>query len=435
LSDILASSSFLLGLGILVMLALAFLLMPILRGNADAARLRRRRRALEELKDDLPEADYEQRLARLESEEKATRSSAPGSSRTLAVLLLVAVPVCAAVLYLQVGTPQGIDPEPGQSGELRQTLGDLAQQVRENPEDTEAWNRLGMLWKQIQQYPAAESAFRRVIFLEPDNDFARVELAETLLYLSNSAQLPAESVQLLRSVLSDNPENQKALWLAGLGAFHDGDQRRALALWRRLEAQLPAGPVREQVRQQIAQVDPQTATAGGETSPSAGGGGGELPPGHPPIESDGGASAAGGATTATAATADTTGGDTGPDAGTDSATPGSVTVDVTLASDLSSRISGSETVFVFARAVNGPPAPLAVKRLRASALPARVVLSENDSMTQGLSITTFPEIQVSARVSASGNAIASPGDLQGLSAPFAVADTARVDVTIDDVVE
>ncbi len=434
MSGILASSSFLLSLGILVMLALAFLLMPILRGNADAARLRRRRRALQELKDDLPEADYEQRLARLESEEKAVRSSAPGSSRTLAVLLLVAVPVCAAVLYLQVGTPQGIDPEPGQSGQLRETLGDLAHQVRENPENTEAWNRLGILWKQIQQYPAAESAFRRVMFLDPDNDLARVELAETLLYLSNSAQLPGESVQLLRSVLSDNPDNQKALWLAGLGAFHDGDQRRALALWRRLEAQLPAGPVREQVRQQIAQVDPQTAAAGGDRGPSGDGGGGELPPGHPPIESTGSASASG-AATAAAPTADATGDETGPDAGTDSATPGSVTVDVTLASDLSSRISGSETVFVFARAVNGPPAPLAVKRLRASALPARVVLSENDSMTQGLSITTFPQIQVSARVSASGNAIASPGDLQGMSAPFAVADTARVDVTIDDVVE
>lgn len=437
MSDILASPSFLLGAGILVLLALAFLLPPLLRGAGDTARIRRRRNALEELRDELPRAEYEQRIARLDAEEQAARSSggSPGPTRTFAVLLLVALPLCGAVLYVSVGTPEGIDPRPGQTGELRATLGDLAERVRENPENVEAWNQLGMLWKQIQQFPAAESAFRRVLFLAPDNAMARVELAETLLYQSGGASLPPESESLLRAVLRQNPNNQKALWLAGLGAFHNGRQQQALALWRRLEQLLPEGPVRQRVREQIAQVDPDGTSATG-TAASAAGGAGTLPPGHPPIDAGDTAGTPDAPGNAEAPPAATPGAENAvADADGGPASPTSVTVEVSVSPELSTRVSGSETVFVFARAVDGPPAPLAVKRLSAAALPTTIELSESDSMTQGLSITTFPQVRIAARISASGNAIASPGDLQGYSPPFGVAETERVGVTIDQVVE
>jgi cytochrome c-type biogenesis protein CcmH len=360
----------------------------------------------------------------------------------VAILLLVALPLCGAVLYFNVGTPEGIDPEPGQTGELRDMLGDLAERVRDNPENIEAWNQLGMLWKQIQQFPAAESAFRRVIFLEPDNALARVELAETLLYQSNGAQLPPESQRLLGSVLRENPNNQKALWLAGLGAFHDGRPEQALMLWRRLEQQLPEGPVRARVREQMAQVDPDAVPPAAASTSSSG----ALPPGHPPIDganADVGPASAPAAATAANEAPEPVEPETSPEASSETssgsvagtATPNSVTVDVALSPELHGRVSGSETVFVFARAVDGPPAPLAVKRLQASALPTTIELSEADSMTQGLSITTFPQVRIAARISASGNAMATPGDLQGYSQPFGVAETERVGVTIDEVVQ
>lgn len=438
MSDILASPSFLLGAGILVLLALAFLLPPLVRGAGASARIRRRRNALQELRDELPRAEYEQRMARLDAEEQAERSSggSPQPTRIFAVLLLVALPLCGAVLYFNVGTPEGIDPRPGQTGELRQTLGDLAERVRENPDNVEAWNQLGMLWKQIQQLPAAESAFRRVLFLAPDNAMARVELAETLLYQSGGASLPPESESLLRAVLRQNPNNQKALWLAGLGAFHNGREQQALALWRRLEQLLPQGPVRQRVREQIAQVDRDGTSATGGAG-SAVGGPGNLPPGHPPIDATGTAATPDAAGNADAVPATKPGGENAVTAGDDAspASPTSVTVEVSVSPELSARVSGNETVFVFARAVDGPPAPLAVKRLSAAALPTTIELTESDSMTQGLSITTFPQVRIAARISASGNAIASPGDLQGYSQPFGVAETERVGITIDQVVE
>lgn len=410
MSEILSSPLFLSGTVALVLLALFFVLLPIVRGGSAGSKLARRLRALEELREDLDPADYRKRLAKLEQEKAAAGGSAI-SRRGLAGLLAVSVPLLTLFFYTQVGRPDGIAPEPGPNGELRQILGELTSRVRNEPEDVDAWNRLGTIWKQLQQHPAAEGAFRRVIYIEPENEFARVELAETLLYASNQARLPRDSRELLDSVLADNPDNQKALWLAGLGAFHDGDERRALGLWTRLRDQLPEGNVRQQVSDQIAQITDAPAPAR-MTNPHAG-----IP----------GMSRADSGTPSAS-----------PDAGSaDAGTPqgASIQVDVAVAPALAGRLTGSETVFVFARAVNGPPAPLAVKRLSASDLPATVMLSDGDSMAQGLSLSTFPQVQISARVSRSGNAIASAGDLQGQSGPVTVRETDQLKITIDQIVE
>lgn len=423
MSEILSSPLFMLGTVALILLALVFVLIPVLRGGSGGSRLARRRRALEELREDLDPADYRKRLANLERE-KAEAGGSAMSLRGLTGLLAVSVPLLTVFLYTQVGRPDGIDPDPGPNGELRQILGDLTSQVRNEPEDVEAWNRLGMIWKQLQQYPASEGAFRRVVYIDPENQFARVELAETLLYASNRPTLPEESGELLESVLADNPDHQKALWLAGLGAFHAGNQQRALVLWTRLRNLLPEGNVKTQVNEQIAELTGAPASGPAEqpaqtamVNPHAGIG---IPP---PTRG----------ATAPALTEDAA--DSEEAADPEDAAGASIQVEVTLDPALSGRLTGSETVFVFARAVNGPPAPLAVKRLSASNLPTTVLLSDSDSMAQGLSLSTFPQVQISARVSRSGNAIASSGDLQGQSGAVTVNETDRLAIVIDEVVE
>jgi len=171
-----SSPLFLLGTVVLILLALFFVLLPILRAGSGGSRLARRRRALEELREDLDPADYRKRLTKLEQEQADAGGSAT-SLRSLAGLLVVSVPLLTFFLYTQLGRPDGIDPAPGPNGELRQILGELTSRVRDEPEAVDAWNRLGMIWKDLQQYPASEGAFRRVIYIEPDNEFARVELA------------------------------------------------------------------------------------------------------------------------------------------------------------------------------------------------------------------------------------------------------------------
>lgn len=438
-----SSPQFFAAFGLLALLALAFLLRPLIGKNAASRGLQRRRQALEQLRDELDPAQYQSKLAKLDAEQHELTRSTGRSPRGLVPGLALLVPAVTLLLYLQVGSPEGLNPPRGQTAELREFLGDLTDRVKRHPRDIESWMNLGNVWKQLQQMPAAESAFRRVLFIEPDHNDARVELAETLLFQSQRRALPTESRELLETALQANPDHQKALWLSGLGAFHDGQYDRALVLWRRLQGQLPEGSnVRASVDNQInralaAQANPDQPTLASNALPpnhppvsgesisggngSAAGSSSGLPPGHPPLPAD---------AESTQPPARETETGTPPVASGDR-----IEVALALAEGLQDRVRGSETVFVFARAVNGPPAPLAVKRISAADLPTTVTLSESDSMAQGLTITTFPLVQVTARITASGNVMASPGDLEGSSQPLSVAETPRVAIRIDRVVE
>jgi cytochrome c-type biogenesis protein CcmH len=87
-------------------------------------------------------------------------------------------------------------------------------------------------------------------------------------------------------------------------------------------------------------------------------------------------------------------------------------------------------LFVFARAAQGPRAPLAIQRLSAASLPTSVLLDQSMGMIEGMNLGAFPEVVVGARVSASGNATPQAGDLEGLTDPVAVS-VGRARVVID----
>ncbi|MDT8410790.1 MAG: hypothetical protein RQ741_14435 [Wenzhouxiangellaceae bacterium] len=427
MSEFLASPLFMLSSVVLIIAALAFLLLPLLRRNPVQRDLERRKRALEHLRDELEPADFRKRMADIE-QRLLQGGSGSGPHRGLIGSMLVGLPAAAVALYLWVGAPDGIKPAPGQMTEVAELMGDLAQTLKSEPDNVETWNRWGMVQKQLQQLPAAEAAFRRVLFIDPENVLARVELAETLLFSSGRPSLPDAGQALLESVLRDDPGHQKALWLAGLGAYYGGQPGRAIALWTRLSADLPDGGLKQQVEDQIAQ-----ARGMGPSS---------LPPGHPVVataasEQNNDAPVSSGASSAApnpASTRESAASAGNGLAATESPAP-AIEVRVELAPALRSNLVGNETLFIFARAVAGPAAPLAIKRLSVADLPATVVLRESDSMAPGLSLSRFPNIDIVARISASGNAIAAAGDLQGQRGPLQVAETSRVEIEIDSVIE
>lgn len=71
-------------------------------------------------------------------------------------------------------------------------------------------------------------------------------------------------------------------------------------------------------------------------------------------------------------------------------------------------------MFIFAKAASGPPMPLAVLRAKVADLPMDFRLDEGMAMMPGLKLGNFPKVVVGARISKSGNAVPSSGDLQGL---------------------
>jgi cytochrome c-type biogenesis protein CcmH/NrfG len=115
--------------------------------------------------------------------------------------------------------------------------------------------------------------------------------------------------------------------------------------------------------------------------------------------------------------------------------PARITVKVALNPRFKDQVGPKDTVFVFAKAAQGPPMPLAIMRLTASQLPASVTLTDGMGMVPNLTLSQFPQIVIGARISKSGNAMAQSGDLQTLSAAMTSAQMEPVQLMIDQRVD
>ena len=80
-------------------------------------------------------------------------------------------------------------------------------------------------------------------------------------------------------------------------------------------------------------------------------------------------------------------------------------IDVTISDEMLKQTSGTDTVFVFARAESGPPMPLAAKRLTVADLPASIALTDEDSLLPQLKLSSIGRVKLQASVSSSGDAM------------------------------
>jgi cytochrome c-type biogenesis protein CcmH len=96
----------------------------------------------------------------------------------------------------------------------------------------------------------------------------------------------------------------------------------------------------------------------------------------------------------------------------------SVSGQVFLTPEMAAKLAPTDTLFVFARAKEGPRMPLAILRIaapKAGDFPKSFELTDAMAMAPGMSLSSFPEIVIEARISRSGSAPLQPGDLSGVS--------------------
>ena len=113
----------------------------------------------------------------------------------------------------------------------------------------------------------------------------------------------------------------------------------------------------------------------------------------------------------------------------------SVQVTIDINDEVRSRFSSGDTVFVYAKAAAGPKMPLAVQRLTLAQLPTTVTLDDSMAMMEGMNMSSFGSVIVSARVTTSGSAIAKAGDYIGEFKVDDVSQTELVEVQINTLVE
>ena len=413
------TSAFLIFAALMLIAALAFVLVPLLRtrvGDDAQNEARRRRKALEAAHADgiLTDAEYAAKCAALA---QTAPASAPARTRTgFAVALAVALllPAAAILLYWQLGAPRALDlanlvARPGDGTDIEAAIAQLAEKMKQDPDNAEGWALLGRAYKSTRRFAEARDALKRAHDLLPDDADLMVEYAETLVLSSSDHRIQGEALDLIEKAIQTNPQNQKGLWLAGIADSQAGKYAEAVKKWNTLLPLLPPGSnVASSVQEQIAQAE---ALRDGKPLPA--------PSTQPPPETSKAAAAAeAGANEAQAA-----------------ATSGPrILVTVALDPRLKDKVAPGDTLFVFAKAASGPPMPLAIAKLTAAQLPASVTLTDAMSMMPNMNLSAFAQIVIGARISKSGQAIAQSGDLQALSAPLPNSRSEPVELTIDQAV-
>jgi cytochrome c-type biogenesis protein CcmH len=393
-----------------------------------AARAEIERRVLEEGGGDTRPAVTGRGAARAAG---AATHTAPGRSGVVA--LAVAMPVAALALYLHLGSREAMDPAAQAANQhaalqdMETAVATLAQKMKEKPDNADGWALLGRSYAQLGRFEESRDAYRQA--LERGREDAQL-LADYVdaTAMAQGRQFSPETDRLLARALALDPNHLKSLALAGTSAMVRGDYAAAVQLWTRARGNAPAdSELAQGLDAGIAEARSKAAAAGGA------GGAGVAPaqppggPGQQPAAPAMAQAAAPGATPRANPTA-TPG---APNAGASAPAAAALSVAVSLAPALTSKVQPGDTVFVFARAAEGPRMPLAIAKISVAALPAQVQLDDSMAMTPQMRLSNFTSVVVTARVSKKGSAMPEPGDLEGESAPRA--PTGATVVTIDRV--
>lgn len=337
------------------------------------------------------------------------QTESPRGRGAVAIALGLAVPLCALAVYLAVGSPKALAPQAaddrtphGMSGQdFNVLVSRLAARLKDNPEDPEGWVMLGRSYAMQERFREASEAYSNAAARVPQDAQLLADYADALA-MAQGRRLQGEPEKIIARALTVDPNNVKALMLAGTAAFNRNDHPAAIRHWERALGLLPAeSDMVQSVQASIAEARalggvPQAATSGKIAGLGAG---------------------------AQAATPGKIAGQsTGPQAAKSGNNAGSGRVSgvVKLAPRLAAKIAPGDTVFIFARAVEGPRMPLAILRMQGRDLPAEFALDDSMAMSPAAKLSDHPRVVIGARVSKTANAMPQPGDLQGLSAPVKV---------------
>ncbi len=393
---------FWLAAGLLLLVALSFLLIPVLR---------ERRAQREEDRTALNVALYQERVAELQSQQaegvldaaqmdsgraEAARElladtegvAAPRVSRLgkpLPLLAAVLVPVLGLGLYMHFGAADKVELT-REFAQAPQSMEEMTQRleraVAAQPDSAEGLYFLGRTYMAQERPADAAKMFERAANLAGRQPELLGQWAQAQ-YFADGKKWSAKIQTLTDEALKADPKEVTSLGLLGIAAFEGERYQQAIDYWNRLLAQLPPDDKsRDALQGGIKRAAERLEASGGKVAEA-------------PV----------------------------------AAKAALLKVSVDLASELKGKVQPGDSVFIFARATSGPPAPLAAKRLTVADLPVTVELGDADAMMPQLKLSNFPEVQLVARVSRAGQPTA--GEWVGRSGPLASSTTAPQKLTID----
>lgn len=301
-------------------------------------------------------------------------------SRMLAAGVMLALGLGTVALYSLVGTPAGL----GQAARtapatLEDAITELQAELKRNPNQPEGWRLLGKSLATQARFAESRDAFAKAVQLKPDEPDLQVDAAQARLFADPDRRLDGEALAMVQQALSLQPGHQRALWLLGVWHRQNGKPAEAASTWEPM----------------LAQVDADTAATLREQINAA-----RAEAGLPPLPTTAG--------------------------------PGGLTVKVALDPDFAARVRlrGDAVVFVIARAPGGPPMPVAVEKHSLQQLPLTLTLDDGDSLMPTRKLSAMKEVELVARLSASGDATRQEGDLESAPVRTTLPTTTPVELVL-----
>ncbi|WP_290705530.1 c-type cytochrome biogenesis protein CcmI [Amphritea sp.] len=409
-----------LGIALLSLLAVAFVLLPVYRARQSET-------------DSLPDVDrrelnitiYQERLSELDAElasgnldrdnydslklelernllqdvdETENSSTKPLTVTRQAIitafLLAILIPAIGLAMYskygrsgdLSVALNQPADPFNGKQPTVDEAISALQDRLTQEPENPEGWYLLANTFMSMQNFKGAAEGYANALKYLPKDapQYAGVngQYAQALFFASNG-KMDDQIRSEVDKTLALEPFEVTALGLLGIEAYESGNYRDAMEFWQK-GLRNATGEQADSLKSGVRSAR-EKLVAAGETVPELA----EV----------------------------------------------KLELTVSLNPELASRVKPDMTVFIFARPVGGRM-PLAAKRLTVADLPVSLVLDDSLSMSPDALLSSADQVEVVARISASGQPRPAPGDLSGMISPVAVHDQVDIlELSIDQIVE
>ncbi len=390
----------------LITIALLIVVLPLVRKKSlPASDVEQRniviaREKLKELKrqfdsGELSKQQYDEQFQELELSlkndlESVEKQQSATQGRWVIFVLLVLIPAASLSLYFVLGDPAAIVKQAKQQQLMQQRqqaeanilkmVDGLAQRLQQNPDDVEGWMMLGRSYLYLKRYQSAAESFSRASRLQPDNAAVLLQYADALA-AANEGRLTGQPKQLIDRALQLEPENQTALWLSGLAGVEAGQLQQALTDWQKLATLVDKqSESYSKLTGLIQALQEKTRQPGSRQT---------------------------------------------------AAKKISIDVRVDLAESLRNQVRPDDTVFIYARAVNGPKMPLAIVRKQVKELPVSITLDESMAMMPTMTLSSVDQVEVIARVSKNGSAMPQTGDFIGKKVLKQLANKQSIALTID----
>jgi cytochrome c-type biogenesis protein CcmH len=322
-------------------------------------------------------------------EDQVTVTTARNPLIVLSISLAVILPIASGLLYWKIGNPDSLSPQASLatrsgSGNTRtpESIATLESKIAKNPNDNESLLFLARAYGESERFADSANTYGKLTQAITDEAWIWADYADVLA-MAQGQSLAGPPTKLIERALALDPNYPKALALAGSAAMERGDYAAAIRHWEHLlkgisadseDAKMIMGGL-QQARQFLAQSKGGKGMMAAQTEP--------LPEARQNVVSG----------------------------------KEQITGTVTLSAAMKAKANPTDTVFVLARAVQGPKMPLAILRKQVQDLPLQFALDDSTAMAPQMKLSNFDEVVVVVRVSKSGNAMPQPGDLQGMSGP------------------